>query len=150
MDLIVYVSIPDACRHTHLEHYNIFIVTILMLEFVIAWNAYHCNRWGCNCNILNNPATHGQICNNIQPLFWVDHPWSVYGYSPVGHTKRRATINRPRGNGRPHSQRCHRSVRSMFTSFFVVCASDRKYWRLLLLCCTNNYKCNTEWYYLYL
>ena len=48
----------------------------------------------------------------------------------MGHTKRRATIGRPRGNGRPHSQRCHRSVRSMFTSFVVVCASDRKYWRL--------------------
>ena len=26
----------------------------------------------------------------------------------------------------------------------------RKYLRLLLLCCTNNSKCNTEWYYLYL
>ena len=64
-----------------------------------------------------------------------------------GHTKRRATIGRPRGNGRPHSQRCHRLVRSMFTSFVVVCASDRKYLRLLLLCCTNNSKCNTEWYY---
>ena len=39
---------------------------------------------------------------------------------------------------------------SMFTSF-VVCASDHKYCRLLLLlCCTNNSKCNTGWYYLYL
>ena len=51
----------------------------------------------------------------------------------TGHTKRRATIGRPRGNGRPHSQRCHRSVSSMFKSFVVVCASDRKYWRLIIL-----------------
>ena len=44
----------------------------------------------------------------------------------------------------------NRCMGAIFTSFVVVCASDRKYWRLLLLCCTNNSKCNTEWYYLYL
>ena len=78
---------------------------------------------------------------------WV---WRRLSTTLRGHTKRRATIGRPRGNGIPHSQICHRSVRSMFTSFVVVCASDRKYWILLLLCCTNNSKCNTEWYHLYL
>ena len=49
-----------------------------------------------------------------------------------GHTKSRATIGRPRGNGRPHSphsQRCHRSVRSMFMwgALYVRCSS----WRLI-------------------
>ena len=68
----------------------------------------------------------------------------------MGHTKRRATIGgRPHGFGRPHLQKCHRSMRSMFTSF-VVCAFGCEYWRLLLLYCTNNFKCNTEWCYLYL
>ena len=68
----------------------------------------------------------------------------------MGPTNWRTGIGGPRRNGGPHSQRFHRSVRSMFTSF-VVCASDHKYCRLLLLlCCTNNSKCNTGWYYLYL
>ena len=57
----------------------------------------------------------------------------VRGQRERGHTKMRATIGRPRGNGRPvspHSQRCHRSVRSMFTwgALYVRCSS----WRLIV------------------
>ena len=37
------------------------------------------------------------------------------GYAEGGQTKRQIRNGRPRGNGRPHSQGCHRSVRSMFT-----------------------------------
>ena len=47
------------------------------------------------------------------------------GYSNLnmfkkGHTKSLATIGRPRGYGRPHSQRCHRSIRSIFTCVVIV------------------------------
>ena len=56
-----------------------------------------------------------------------------------GHTKRRATIGRPRGNGRPHSphsQRCHRSVRSMFTWGTFTCVVLVGALKLLFLRCS--------------
>ena len=61
---------------------------------------------------------------------------------PTGHTKRRATIGRPRGNGRPdspHSQRCHRSERSMFTwgALYVRCSSCCFYGVLVMLRCLS-------------
>ena len=50
--------------------------------------------------------------NDHKPNRWHHSNWALL-------------IGGPRGNGGPHSQRFHRSVRSMFTSF-VVCASDHK------------------------
>ena len=108
-------------------------------------------RYTCINTWRNSPGTHKRFLLNIQcQLSHSKHKvgfllasWRI-GTSiaisrivsretvlpPIGtgHTKRRATIGRPRGNGRPHSphsQRCHRYGT---LHVYVRCSS----WRLIV------------------
>ena len=118
-------------------------------------NTYETIRW-VHAHPKQRPSDgcHTQLLQPERDCKWLPHPRFVGQlYTKTcnnpGHTKRRATTGRPRGYGRPHSQNATERYAPCLQALFLFARAIANIGELLLGC-TNNSKCNTEWCYSYL